>query len=161
MISTTSEDRFAQASDTIYSMEFLKSDKGYVVRLEKGERLVEKLTGFCKENNIHSGIFNGIGAVLGAEIGFYNLDKKEYEFKKFDQNLELASLIGNVSLVDQEPYLHIHVVVSDSNLACYGGHLKEATVGATCEIYLDDHGIGISRKYDEEIGLKLLNCDQV
>lgn len=142
-------------------MEFVKSNIGYVIRLEKGERLVEKLTEFCKEKNIHSGIFNGIGAVLAAEIGFYNLGKKEYEFKKFNQLLEIASLIGNVSLVDGEPFLHIHVVVSDNNFQCFGGHLKEAIVGATCEVYLTDFELTLVRKFDSEIGLNLLECKNV
>lgn len=142
-------------------MEFVKGEKGYVVRLEKGERLVEKLTEFCKEKNIHSGIFNGIGAVLEAEIGFYNLGKKVYEYKKFDQVLELASLIGNVALVDGEPSIHIHVVVSDQNLQCFGGHLKEATVGATCEIYMTDFELELARKFDSEIGLNLLDCKKI
>ena len=139
-------------------MEFLNTKKGYIVRLAKGEKLFATLVTFCKDQSIKSGWLTGIGGFLEAELAFYNLGKKEYELKKFELELEIASLIGNVSLVGGDPYLHIHTVVSDNNFVCYGGHLKEATVGATCEIFLSDFELEIARKFDNEIGLKLLTC---
>jgi len=138
-------------------MKLQQTTKGYVLRLNKGEEIMETLTRFCVENKIGSGIFYGIGAVLNAQIGFYHLDKKEYSFKVFDKPLEIVSLTGNVSLVDHEPFLHVHVVLSDEDYRAFGGHLKEARVGATCEVYFFETEIKINRKLDEDIGLKLLD----
>ncbi len=140
-------------------MRFKKTNKGYIIRLLKNENLIEELTNFCNENAIQSGIFYGIGAVLDAELGFYHLDKKEYEFKKLNKPLEIVSLTGNIALVDNKPFLHIHTVLSDIDFSCMGGHLKNAIVGATCEVFLFDFEEDIERIYDEDIGLKLLNCD--
>ena len=70
---------------------------------------------------------------------------------------EIASLIGNISQKDGKPFLHIHTVLCDENFTCIGGHLKEAKVGATCEVHLIDLGMNIERKYDNGIGLKLLD----
>jgi len=140
-------------------MQSRKTNRGYVLRLNKGEEIMETLTRFCVDNKIGSGLFSGIGAVLNAQIGFYHLDKKEYSFKTFEKPLEIISLIGNVSLVDHEPFLHVHVVLSDENYRAYGGHLKEAQVGATCEVYFFETEININRKLDEDIGLKLLDLE--
>lgn len=139
-------------------MVFVKSKDHYVIRLAKDEEIAKSLTEFCKQNDIKSGQLWAIGAVFSFEIGFYHLDKKDYEFKKFNKPHEIASLTGNISQVDNKAFLHIHAVFSNENFTCVGGHLKEAVVGPTCEVYLVDFGKKVERKYDEEIGLKLLDC---
>ena len=138
-------------------MKFTKSGRSFIIRLAKGEEMLKSLTDFCSQNSILSGYFWAIGAVSSAEIGFYHLDKKDYSFKKFDTPYEIASLIGNISQKDGKPFLHIHTVLCDENFTCIGGHLKEAKVGATCEVHLIDLGMNIERKYDNGIGLKLLD----
>ncbi len=139
-------------------MTYLSTDKGYIIRLFRGEKIIESLTQFCEDQNIHSGLFHGIGAIENPELGYYHLDRKEYEFRTIEKMLEIVSLTGNVALVDGKPFLHIHTVVSDETFQTYGGHLKEGIVGATCEIYLTDFEIDIKREFDEKTGLKLLTC---
>jgi len=137
-------------------MQFVKTENYYLIRLEKGEDIIPCLTKFCEENNVLSGVFQGIGAFLSSELGYYNLENKEYSFKKIDKACEIVSLTGNLSVLDGKPFFHIHTVLSDENLACFGGHLKQGTVGATCEIYLLPSVTKIERELDEAIGLKLL-----
>jgi len=138
-------------------VKFAKSGNYFVIRLIKGEEIVEELVNFCSQRAVKSGYFWAIGAVDSAKIGFYDLNKKEFNFKKFNAPYEIASLVGNISQVDGKPFLHIHTVLSDENFTCIGGHLEEAVVGVTCEVYLVDSGINIERKFDQEIGLKLLD----
>jgi predicted DNA-binding protein with PD1-like motif len=85
------------------------------------------------------------------------LDEKQYQFQKLDQVLEIASLHGNVALKDGEPFIHAHAVFSDENLRTYGGHLKELTVGGTCEIHMRTFSDTWHREYDQETGLSLIN----
>ena len=40
-------------------MKFIKTDKGYMVRLFKGEKIIETLTDFCLHEHISSGLLNG------------------------------------------------------------------------------------------------------
>lgn len=138
-------------------MNSIKTDKGFIIRLTKGEKIIETLSEFSKNQTIYSGVFQGIGAVLDAQLGFYNLDRKEYEFKKIESLHEIVSMNGNISRVDNQPFLHIHIVLASNNLQCIGGHLKEAAVGATCEIYLTPFDTELTRQFDEETGLKLLS----
>lgn len=139
-------------------MHYLKTDKGYLIRLLKNENILETLTKFCHEEAIHTATFSGIGAVLEAEVGYYHLEKKEYHFQKIESPMEIVSLQGNVAMVENSPFLHMHIVLGREDLTCVGGHLKEATVGATCEIFLIPLDKTVERVYDEEIGLKLLQC---
>lgn len=139
-------------------MQFVKANNSYVIRLEKGESIIEELESFCQKENISTAFLNGLGAILSATLAFYNLEKKEYELKNLSETCEIVSLVGNVALVDNKPFAHLHCVLSNSKFECFGGHLKEGTVGATCEIHLIKLDVEIERKLDEKIGLKLLDC---
>ena len=140
-------------------MKFSKSEKGYMIRLLKGEKIIESLTHLCKQEGIYSATLTGLGGAMNAEIGHYDLDNKTYNFKNFDGPLEIVSCNGNVAKVDEVPFIHMHMTISDSTLQCFGGHVKELVVGATCEIFLTPLEIDLTRSQDDEIGLKLLNCE--
>ena len=44
--------------------------------------------------------------------------------------LELVSFEGNITLKDNQPFLHAHVVLSDHDMNTFGGHLFETTIAA-------------------------------
>lgn len=138
-------------------MRFLKQGDFYVIKLLKGERIVEQLLRFCKDNNIAAAAFTGIGAIHEIEAGFYKPETKSYEWKKAQAPLELLNITGNVSLKDGELFVHAHVTVADSELHAFGGHLKEATVSGTCEIMLRPLPLQMARRHDDDTGLLLLD----
>lgn len=135
-----------------------KTSGGFVVVLERGENVIETLTNFCMKENIMAGVFQGIGAVERVKIGYYDLGKKEYFFRDETGIFEVASMQGNVALVDGKPFIHAHAVLSrcDATCECIGAHIKEAFVAVTLEIYLTPLDISVSRKLNNDIGLKLL-----
>ncbi len=128
----------------------------FVLLLSTGERIIESITAFCKEKKITAAHFTAIGAVSEAELGFYNLETKTYKWKKAEAELEIDSIVGNVAVFENEPLVHAHATVSDSEMHSFGGHLKEAVAGASCEIFLTPLQGKLERKYDEVTGLKLL-----
>lgn len=135
-----------------------KSDgHNWLVRLEKDELLVENLTKLIKQENIQGAWLNGLGAALWAELGFYDLDAQEYQWKKLEELLEITSLQGNVSWLDNEPALHIHGTFGNRDMRVLGGHVRELAVGGTCEVLLQvwQDG-GLSRSKDGQTGLNLL-----
>lgn len=130
----------------------------WLVRLEKGELLMENLLKLAKTENIKGGWISGIGASAWVEMGCYNPTTKDYYWKKFDQNFEITSLQGNVSWVDNKPFMHIHGTFADENMHGLGGHIKELEISATCEIFLHNwFGGQLARSYDEQTRLKLLD----
>lgn len=138
-------------------MQTKKVHGGHLLRLVKDEKIVETVTKFCEENSIHGGVISGLGGASDITLGFYDLTTKKYSWKEFAEIHEILSMNGNVALVDGKPFLHIHIALSNHNFQAIGGHLKEATVGATCEVMISDLATEMSRIYDDEIGLKLLD----
>lgn len=137
-------------------MTFRKTGKGYIIRMFKGEKVIETLTKFCEKENIRGAYFHGLGAVSEAEFGYYDLSKKEYAFTKYNNMMEVVSMTGNVALFKGDTVLHVHGIFSDTENKTLGGHIKEAMVGVTVEVHVTDCEERIERKYDEEIGLNLM-----
>lgn len=133
----------------------------YGIRLERGEDVLPTLIEFCKEKGIQNGFFRAIGAVEKAKIGYYDLAKKEYGNKTYPDAMEVASMTGNIALVDGSPFIHCHCVLSGiapgTENQAIGGHVFEAKVAVTLEVHLEVFEGAIERKFDDDIGLKLLD----
>lgn len=140
-------------------MTFRYDDFNYVVRLEKGELLVESLLKFVKERNIKGAWLMGLGGAEWAKLGFYDLPNKTYRWQRFDELLEITSLQGNIAWKDGEPALHMHGTLSNAQFQVIGGHIKELSVAGTCEVFIHalDSDQPLTRKPDDQIGLALLN----
>ena len=132
---------------------------GFILKLEKAEEVISSIADFCARRGIRSAIFQGIGAMKDTTMGYYNLAGRDYVWKTFPEDREVASMSGNVALVDDKPFVHAHVVLAacDDSLSCVGGHLKEAKVAVTLEIFLTSLPTPLTRELDDSIGLKLLN----
>lgn len=141
-------------------MKYTQTYNHYIFVFQKGEQLIHALTEFCREQDLVAGFFYGLGGALSAEIGYYHLDKQEYEFRHLDQILEIASVQGNIALKDGEPFIHAHAVLSDAGLRSYSGHVKELVVGGTCEVHLQTFDRTWHRRYDKETGLALIDFDE-
>lgn len=137
-------------------MESKKFNNKYIVRLDKGEEIVEALKKFCKDNNIRLGSITGIGATNKVTIGLFETKTKKYISKELKGDYEIASLIGNITTMNEETYLHLHINIGDKNQNPFSGHLNSAIVSATFEAVIDAIDDLIDRKFNEEIGLNLL-----
>jgi predicted DNA-binding protein with PD1-like motif len=110
---------------------------GWILRLEPAEPIIQSLAEFCERQRTTAGSFTGIGAVRWARLGYYDQDAGEYLERRLEGGLEVVSLTGNVSLrSDGSFFPHTHVVLSDREMRAFAGHLFEAEVGPTLEIYL-------------------------
>jgi predicted DNA-binding protein with PD1-like motif len=128
----------------------------FIGKLEHGADLLEELTAICKEKDIHLGKVEALGAVQKARLGYYNQDAKEYSFFELNKNLEITSLIGNISLRDGQPMVHAHITVSDSDGKAFGGHLAPGTIVFACEFVITTlDGPQLTRDHDEQTALPL------
>ena len=134
-----------------------KSNEKYILVLERGEKLLETITAFAKENELKGAFLSGIGALEDVELGYYNLHNKEYQRKTFNEgDYELLAVNANVSLKNGEPYVHAHASIAGEDFRVYGGHLFEATVAVTAEIFCAPFGEMPVREHNEKIGLDLI-----
>ena len=70
--------------------------------------------------------------------------------------MEITSILGTVSEMDGEPYIHIHLTAGRADGTVIGGHLKRAVISATCELVLHTVYGRVPRFYDERTGLNLM-----
>ncbi len=138
-------------------MYFKKTRIGYVVRLKRGEEIIETLTSFARKRQIKAAFVIGLGAVREVEMGYFDTDKKEYLHKNFPQEFEISTLVGNFTVVEKSPFLHAHLTISNPQCEAFAGHLFRATISGTGEFLILDLGVKIERKLDKETGLKLLD----
>ena len=130
----------------------------YVLRLDKGEELISKITEFCEAQQVEAGIIVGaIGATSEIEVSWYDLTNKQYVDKLITQDMEVTSLSGNVSkLADNKLFIHAHGTFSDQNMNIVGGHVKKLIVSATLEVTIIKIWDYINRAFSEDIGLNLM-----
>lgn len=142
-------------------MDYMKDGDRFLIRLDKGDDLVEKLNEFACAEKVTSGQISGIGALEDVELGFYDLSKKEYQKKTFEGDFELLSLEGNLTHLEGKPFFHMHVALSDQDFRAFGGHLYHAKVAVTCELNFRAFDELVERRLDPEIGLHTLSFRRV
>jgi predicted DNA-binding protein with PD1-like motif len=140
-------------------MRYKKCGHKFILRLDRGEEIVETIKQFCKDNDVKLGTISGIGATNRATIGLFDIETKQYHAKELRGNYEIAPLLGNISTMNGEIYLHIHVNLCDLHHTSFGGHLTSAIVSATFEGVIDVITGRIEREFDKEIGLNLMNME--
>lgn len=126
-------------------------DNVIAVRLEIGEEIVSSIKELCTKENVKSAVVHGIGALKSAKIGLFDLGKHKYIENEFNQFMELTSLDGSVTKKDGETYIHFHANLGTETGQALGGHLSEAIVGATAEIFIFKLSEEIGRFYDAEV----------
>jgi hypothetical protein len=125
------------------------------IRLETGDDVLKSLAEVAARYGVSGGWFNGIGAASDVELGYYDLERREYERTVVPGEVEIASVAGPLSLLDGEPHVHLHAVVSDRQCVPRAGHLFRAVAAATVEFVLLLAEGPIERTKDEATGLNL------
>ena len=128
--------------------------KASFIRLAKGEDLLEGLTAGIKELGIRAGTLQVIGATSRLVLGYYDQEAREYLNHGYEGGFEIASGIGNISIKEGEPFVHLHVVATGPNGDANGGHVMPGSVVFLAEGYVRAlDGEPPVREYDEETGL--------
>ena len=138
----------------------LLSEQGartFLLVFDAGDEVMRELLKFAREYGVAGGHFTATGAFERATVAFFDLEKKEYERIEIGEQVEVVSLVGNVSLYEEGPKLHAHVVLCKSDGTAHGGHLLEGQVRPTLEMFLTESGTQIERRLDEATNLPLID----
>lgn len=126
-----------------------------VVRIDKGEEILEKIHEIAIKENIKLANVNALGATNNFVVGVYNIDEKKYYSNEFNGNFEIVSLTGTINTMNHEFYTHIHMSAGNDKGEVFGGHLNKAVVSATCEMIINIIDGNVDRYFDHETGLNL------
>ena len=128
------------------------------VKLDKGEEVIASLVSACVKHKIASGIITGIGALSEAEvIAGTSTEQLKPLLKKFTGPIEIASAVGNVSLKEGKPYVHLHAALGLSDHSCIAGHLVSGKISLVGEFFIQEAGESLLRKNDAKIGMWVLD----
>lgn len=131
-------------------------ERRFAIVLDTGEEAVQCLLDFAREHRITAASFTGLGAFSDVVLGFFDMDRKDYERIRIDEQVEVVTLVGNFATKDGEAKLHPHVVVSKRSGQAFGGHLLEAHVRPTLEVVVTETPAELRRETDPATGLPLL-----
>jgi hypothetical protein len=129
----------------------------WVLRLERGDKFSRVLEKFLGSQKISAGYFFGLGYASQVTLYHFNPQKKSYQDRTIQKNLEIINLIGNIARLDNKTIFHAHICLSGPDFKAIGGHLKDLICGSTVEIYLTKLPGKINRKLNLKIGLNLLD----
>lgn len=132
----------------------LKQGRTFMGYASEGEDLLSALTKFVKDKKIQAGYFNVIGAVKSAVIGFYDEHSQSYKKVTLNQELEISGCLGNISIKDEEEFIHAHIILGNEEGKTYSGHLFEGTPVLLAEFNVQElTGEKLVRKFNEASGL--------
>jgi hypothetical protein len=134
-------------------------ERHYVIVLAAGDEAVEELRRVAEREKLTAARVHGIGAFERATLAFFDLEKKEYQPIAVDEQVEVAALLGNVSLAGGEPRVHLHAVLGRRDGSTVAGHLLAGRVRPTLEVFLTESPTHLRRHHDEATGLPLLDLD--
>ena len=118
----------------------------YALHFEEGEDAIEGLDAFASRENLEDASFTGIGALKAATLARYNNETEDLEPIPFaDEQVEVLSMIGEITEKDGAPHVHVHVVLGREDGTTRGGHLVRAIVRPMLIVSLSESAVPLIR----------------
>ncbi len=137
-------------------MKYQRFEQTIIVRMDKGEDIVEQVKNVALKENIKLASISALGAINEFTVGVFKTKEKKYYANEFKGDFEIVSLTGTINTMNDEYYSHMHLSAGDAQGQVFGGHLNKAIVSATCEMVIQIINGEVDRYFDEEVGLNLL-----
>jgi predicted DNA-binding protein with PD1-like motif len=134
-----------------------EGQRTYVVVLETGDEVMGSLQAFATREGVFAAQITAIGALSDAVLMYFAWEKKQYLRIPVREQVEVASLIGDVAQAPGgDPALHIHIVIGKRDGTAMAGHLGEAHVRPTLEAIVTESPAHLRKVKDPESGLALI-----
>jgi uncharacterized protein len=131
--------------------------RSWLLVLQTGEEAMACLEQFAKAQQIFAAQITGIGAFSDVVLQYFDWEKKQYQRIPVHEQVEVASLIGDVAEGSPgSPALHIHMVVGRRDGTAMAGHLGEGHVRPTLELMITESPAHLRKKKDPVSGLALI-----
>jgi len=151
---------FGTAREALMKSKLLHESGGqrvYALVMETGDEAMGCLQSFAKQERVSAAQITGIGALSGATLNYFDWEQKKYMPIPVREQVEVASLIGDVALAPSgEPAIHVHVVLGRKDGSALAGHLAQGHVRPTLEVILTEPPAYLRKAHDPESGLALI-----
>ena len=133
----------------------------WIVVFDKGDQVEPELLKFAADHDLSAASLSGLGGFSSVKLGYFDRSDMRYHSNPLHEQVEVMSLIGNIAMTMTNSgtgrKLHAHVVVGRSDGTARGGHLLEAEVWPTLEVFVTELPVPLNRKSDDETGLTLID----
>jgi predicted DNA-binding protein with PD1-like motif len=127
--------------------------------LATGDEAIGAISAFALDHQLRATHFTAIGAFSRVVVAYFDWTTKEYRKIRIDEQVEVLSMVGDITLESGKPKVHAHVVVSKADATAHGGHLVEGIVRPTLEIVITETPGYLRRRFDSQSGLALIDPD--
>jgi len=135
-------------------------EKVYAVIFYKGDDAMSGLTDFAVQHQVDDARFTAIGAANGATLAWLDPAAKIYHRIPVTQQVEVLSLIGDMTTFNGKPIVHMHAVLGKPDGTTIGGHVFELDVNPTLEVMVTVNTAPLKRKPDDASGMKVIDPTQ-
>jgi hypothetical protein len=129
----------------------------YVLVFDREDDLIAELAAFVRAERIGSGRLAGVGGFSKATLGYFDRERKAYQSHPIDEQVEVLSLLGTVSVMDGQPHAHMHASVGLRDTSVRGGHVQAATIWPTLELFVSEYSGELHRAMVPEVGAALID----
>ena len=134
-----------------------KELRTFAIVLETGEEAMAVLKDFATREHLAAAHFSAIGAFSHGTIACFDWETKQYNDIPVEEQVEVASLNGDVALDPKgKPAIHAHVVLGRRDGSALAGHLSKGFVRPTLEIILTETPAHLHKRIDPASGLALI-----
>lgn len=129
----------------------------WVIVLETGDEAMACIKQVAEAEGLDSASFSAIGAFQRATLAFFDWERKEYLPIPVNEQVEVASLNGDIALgPDGDPIVHAHAVLGRRDGTALAGHLQEGFVRPTLELVLTETPGTLRKRMNRESGVALI-----
>jgi uncharacterized protein len=127
-----------------------------IYSLKKGTKIPDGVVAIATRESIRTALVSAIGGFSKVRIGYFDQGRKKYEEHDIEEELEVTSLLGNITIKDGKPFLHVHGTFGRRDLSVIGGHVMTATVSPLLEVVITPTTNRARRVFDESVGLNVI-----
>ena len=134
----------------------LHEDQGlrtFAVVLATGDEVMSSVSAFASEHRLAATQFTAI-------VAFFDWHTRQYRNIEIDEQVEVLSLLGDITLDQEQPKVHAHVVLGKADASAHGVHLVEGIVRPTVEIILTEAPRHLRRRFDPQSSLSLIDPER-
>ena len=131
--------------------------KQYAVIFYQGDEAFSGLLEFAQKYHITSAHFTAIGAVNGATLGWFDLQRKKYKKIPINGQHEVIGMSGDIVRYQGKPVVHTHMLVGPPDGTTRGGHVLAAYVSPTLEVMVTVNSATMQKRFDPDTDLTLID----
>jgi len=126
-----------------------------VLRLDRGKQVMAELSRYCQKKKITSAVIFGVlGSVENVRIAKLTQDSSKFgeDYDEFRGPFSVIAGQGSISTFQDKNIIHVHISLARyETYQVIGGHLNEAEVLNTVEIYIGELAYQLQREIDPKL----------